>query len=112
MYGIPGYRESGPADVILGQVGQRLFEFLAPFAVGARYALPCRTGRPDTEKPDPVESRAGESVQVRVGNVVERDRATEVARQLRQPNARVDLAERRIPRGVHIRSRKLASAGA
>ena len=88
--------EARAGDVLLAQIRQRLLELPAPLGVGARDALPRRPGLPDAEEPDPVESHPGEPVELGVRDVIERRPPAETLRQLRQPDPRVDLVERRM----------------
>src|SRR3954471_17276428 len=61
--GIPGNRKSRAADVLLAQVRQGILEFPAPFGIGERSSLPCRTGLPDAKEPDPVKAHLPKTVQ-------------------------------------------------
>ena len=96
MHGVAGDREAGAGDVLLAQVRQRLLELLPPLAIGARHPLPGRPGLPHAQEPDPVEPHLGQAVQLGVRHVVQRGRPAQRSGQLRQPDARVDLIERRI----------------
>ena len=62
-----------------------------------------RPGLPDAQKPDPVEAHPGEAIELGIGYVVQRGGRPELARQLRQPDTRVDLIERGIVWCFHIR---------
>ena len=96
MHRVAGDGETGTGDVLFAQVRQRLLEFPAPLRVAARDLLPRRAGLPDAQEPDPVEAHLGQAVQLGVGNVVQRGRPAQGLGQLRQPDARVDLIQRRI----------------
>ena len=98
MHRVAGDREAGAGDVLLAQVGQRLLELPAPLRVAARDLLPRRAGLPDAQEPDPVEAHLRQAVQFGVRNVVQRGRPAQRPGQLRQPDAGVDLVERRIAR--------------
>ena len=52
-------------------------------------------GLPDAQQPDPVEAHRGQAVQLGVRDVVQRGGPAERARQLGQPDAGVDLVQRR-----------------
>ena len=102
VHRVAGDGETGTGDVLLAQVGQRLLKFSAPLRVAARDPLPCRTGLPDAQEPDPVEAHLGQAVQLGVRNVVQRGRPAECLGQFRQPDAGVDLIQRGIARLVHV----------
>ena len=71
MHRVAGDRETGAGDVFLSQVRQGFVKFPAPLGVGAGHSLPCQTGLPDAQEPDPVESLLGQAIQRRIGNVVQ-----------------------------------------
>ena len=71
---------------------------LPPLGVAPGDLLPGRAGLPDAQEPDPVEAHLGQAVELGVRNVVQRRRPAERAGQLRQPDAGVDLVERRVTR--------------
>lgn len=72
VHGIPGDREAGTANVLFAQIGKRLLEFLTPLRMRPGDFVRGRAGLPDTEEPDPVETRFGEVVEFGLRNVVER----------------------------------------
>ena len=91
----------GTRDVLLAEVRQRLLKFSTPLRVGPGDALACGTGLPDAQEPDPVEPHLGKPIQLGVRNVVQRGRPAQSVGQLGEPDACVDLIERRIERRVH-----------
>src|SRR5262249_59121230 len=63
--------------------------------------LPRRAGLPDTQEPDPVKPQSCQPVQIRVGDVIQRGGVAQVAGAFREPDAGVDLVERRVADGRH-----------
>ena len=57
-----------------------------------------RAGLPDAQEPDPVEAHLGQTVQFGVRNIVQRGGAAQLCDEFGQPDARVDLVQRRIAR--------------
>src|SRR5262245_36810290 len=88
--------KSRACDVLLAQVRQRLLKFSPPFNVAARHLPRGVAGLPNTQHPNPVETLSRQTIQVDVGNVIERGGPAEIARQCSEPDTRVDLIERRI----------------
>ena len=64
-------REPGTGDVLFPQVRQRPLKFLAPPGIGARNPLPCQTGLPNTQKPDPVKTQFRQAIQSGIWNVIQ-----------------------------------------
>jgi hypothetical protein len=98
VHRVAGDGEAGSSDVIFAEVGERFFELRPPLGLFTRYALPGSTGLPNAQQPYPVETRAGESIQLLVWNVVERGRPAKIAGQICQPYSGVHLEEGRIAR--------------
>src|SRR5258705_14011081 len=101
---VPCEAKPEPGDVFLAKIGRRLLNLSPPLRVGPGDALPCGTGLPDAQEPEPVEAHPGKAIQFGVRNVVQRGPAAESVRQLREPDARVDLIERGIERRLHVSS--------
>ena len=101
VHGVAGDGEPGADDVLLAQVRQGLLELAAPFRVTAGNALPGQAGLPDAQEPDPVEAHFRQAVQFRVRDVVQDRGPTQLLGKLRQPDAGVDLVQRRITRCWH-----------
>ena len=78
------------------QVGQCLLELPPPIGIAPRDPLPGLAGLPDAEEPDPVETHLGQAVQFGVRDIIQGRRPPQLAGQFRQPDARIDLIERRI----------------
>ena len=62
----------------------------------ARDLLRRRAGLPDAQEPDPVEAHLDQAIQFGVGNIVQCGGPAQFLGQFRQPDASVDLIERRI----------------
>ena len=97
MHGVAGDREPGTGDVLLAQVRQRLLELPPPLRVGC--ATPAARPGPSARRSgtrssrSPCSARRSSSASGMSSSVAGRPRAPG---QLRQPDARVDLIERRI----------------
>ena len=111
MHRVAGDGEPGAGDVLVAQVGQRLLELPPPLGVAPGDALSGRAGLPDAQEPDPVEAQLGQAVQLGVRNVVQGRRPAQPPGQLRQPDAGVDLVQRRITRRCHRHVTFLGSMG-
>ena len=96
MRRIAGDREPGARDILVAQVGQRRLELPPPFGVGPGDLLPGLAGPPDAQEPDPVETHLGQAVEFGVRDVIQGRRPAQLAGQFRQPDAGIDLVERRI----------------
>ena len=94
-------REAGAADVFLAEVGEDAAVLGEPLGLRPRDAPGRLAGLPDAEEPDEVEPVRGQPVELRVGDVVERRLSPQRGRELREPDPRVDLEERGIPRCGH-----------
>ncbi len=94
-------REAGAADVCLAKVGEDAVVLGEPLGLRPRDAPGRLAGLPDAEEPDEVEPVRGQPVELRVGDVVERRLSPQRGRELREPDPRVDLEERGIPRCGH-----------
>ena len=93
--------EAGAADVFLAEVGEDAAVLGEPLGIRSRDA-PGRLARlPHAEEPDEVEPVRGQPVELGVGDVVERRLSAQRGRELREPDPRVDLEERGIPRRGH-----------
>ena len=93
--------EAGAGNVLLAEVGKDAVVLGEPLGVRPRDA-PCGlAGLPDAEEPDEVEPVRGQPVELRVGDVVERRLSPQRGREFREPDPRVDLEERGIPRCRH-----------
>ena len=93
---VTGDGKSRPGDVFFPQIRQRLAELGQPLRLASRHALGRRTGLPHAQQPDPVEAATGQTIEIRVGNVVERGRPPEPTSELGEPYSRVDLKKRGI----------------
>ena len=91
MHRVAGDRKAGAGDVFLAQVRERLLELAAPLGIAARDLLRTRTGLPDAEEPDPVETQLGQAIQFGVRDVVQSDWPAQGSGQFRQPDAGIDL---------------------
>ena len=95
MHGVAGDREARAGDVVLAQVRQRLLNSLRHSGLAARDALPaspvCQTLRNQTQS-KPISARRSSSASGMSSSVAA---PAQGARQLRQPDAGVDLVERR-----------------
>jgi len=60
--GVGGDRETGAANIVLGQVRQSGFELAAPQWVTARDRASRGAGLPDAQQPDPVEAPFSEAI--------------------------------------------------
>ena len=89
------------SSVRSGSVSSKL---AAPLRVGARDPLRRRAGLPDAQEPDPVEAQPRQPVELGVGHVVQGRAPAQRARQLGQPDAGVDLVQRRVAWIGHGRS--------
>jgi hypothetical protein len=96
MHGVTGDREAGAGDVLVAQVRQCLLELSAPLWIGARHALTRRSRAPDTQEPEPVEAHLADAIELGIRDVVQRGRPAQRPGQLGQPDARIDLIERRV----------------
>ncbi len=76
---IAGHGETRAADVILDKVGKRARELLPPGSVGARHLAAGHTSPPRAQQIDEIEALSGQSVELRVGNVVQRGRPTRLS---------------------------------
>ena len=94
-------REAGAADVLLAEVGQDAPVLGKPLSPRARDVPGRRAGLPHAEEPDKVEPVRGQPVDIRIGEVVEGRLPAQLGRELREPDPRVDLEERGIPRRGH-----------
>ena len=71
---VAGDREARASDVFLAQIRERLLEFAAPLGIVPRDLLCTRTGLPDAQEPDPVETHLGQAIQFGVRDIVQRGR--------------------------------------
>ena len=88
---IAGNGKSGTGNILRTEVRQRLLKLLAPFWVTARDPLSSRPRLPHAQEPYPVEAEFGQAIQFGLRNVIQCGRSAQRPRQLRQPDARVDL---------------------
>ena len=98
MHRVPGDGEPRSGDVVVAEIGQRLLEFVPPLEIGARDLLSGGSRLPHAQQPDPVEPHAGDAVEFCVGNVIQRGCSAQAAGQVGQPDAGVDLVQRRVTR--------------
>src|SRR5271156_3184562 len=101
MNRIAGDGETGAGDIFLAQVGQRFLKFPAPLRIAARRSLCRQASLPDAEEPDPIEADLGQSIEFSVWNVVQGRAPSQTAGEIGQPNASIDLVERRIADRLH-----------
>ena len=81
----------GTGDILFPQVRKRFLKFLAPFGVGARHPLPCRSGLPNAQEPDPVKAPLRQAIQFGIGNVIQSRRPAQLPGEFRQPDTGIDL---------------------
>ena len=103
MDGVALDGEPGAGDVFVLQVRQRFGELATPLGIRARDRLRRRAGLPHAQEPDPVEAQLGQAVQLGVRNVIQRRALAQSAGQLGQPDAGVDLVQRRVAWIGHVR---------
>ncbi len=90
-YGVPGDRESRPANILIAQVRQCLLKFAPPFWIAPRDILARESCLPNTPEPDPVKTELRKAIQIGIWNIVKRGAAAEFPGQLSQPNSCIDL---------------------
>jgi len=66
MDGVAGDREAGTANIPLAKVGQQLLVPAAQAGVFERDLSSGGSGKPDAEKPQPVEAGGGEPIKLRI----------------------------------------------
>jgi hypothetical protein len=93
--------EAGAADVSLAEVAENAVVLGDPVGLRTRDAPGRLAGLPDAEEPDEVEPVRGQTVELRVGDVVERRLSPERVRELRETSPRVDLEQHGIPGRGH-----------
>jgi hypothetical protein len=102
MHGVAVDREPRAADVVVAEVRQGFRELMTPLGIDEGDRPRRRTGLPDAQEPDPVDTLLGQAVQLGVRHVVEGRALAPGTRQLGQPDAAVDLVQGRIARIGHI----------
>ena len=101
MYRVTGDGKPRAGNVVLAQVRQRVLKFAPPFGIGARDSLRPQAGLPHAEEPDPIQTHLDQTIQFGVRNIIQRGGAAQFLGQFRQPDASVDLIERRTTRACH-----------
>ena len=109
-YSVARNRKPGAADVVLGQVGKNRLELGAPLRIAARNGAAGGAGLPNAQQPNPIKTLLCKAVERGLFDVGQGYAFAGLARQPIEPDAGVDLKQRRIARHVrhgHTRLRRL-----